>query len=266
MKREWWQGFFGREVGEMMFASKTLRLTRREVDTVLDRARPPKNGHILDVACGQGRHLVELARRGYRVTGIDYSSRYLATARRNIRRAGAGRLGNVVRGDMRFLRRHFEAGSFDLAVFLFNSFGFFDRRSDDRRVLREIARVLKPGGGLVLNTMNRSGAIHSLVTVPAKVRSEGLHHWEETRPGVFWLDSGWYDEKRRRLEGKWAYLDVKRRKIMRFSLHVNTYTRRELREMLSRAGLKAVKSWGMLSGAGYHKHSWHETIVARKVR
>jgi hypothetical protein len=63
---------------------------------------------------------------------------------------------------MRKLNRIFAAESVDAVVSLWNAWGYFDRRSDDRRTLAGISRVLKPSGLLVMNTLNEGGVLHRL--------------------------------------------------------------------------------------------------------
>jgi len=104
---------------------------------------------VLDTACGFGRHAIPLARAGYRVVGCDRSAVLLEEARR---RAEGAEWPRFVRGDYRELP--FEDASFDAALNLFTSFGFYGEE-DDARTLREFHRVLRPAGRLVLEIMHR---------------------------------------------------------------------------------------------------------------
>jgi SAM-dependent methyltransferase len=97
---------------------------------------------VLDLACGAGRHLRAMTAAGVRPLGADFSADLLAEARRRGSRA-------LVRCDMRTLP--FRSASFDAATMFFHSFGYFDTEEEDERVLREVSRVLVPGGGLLLH-------------------------------------------------------------------------------------------------------------------
>ena len=113
------------------------------VEVLLDL---PPGARILALACGYGRHSRTWREAGHRPAGLDLSPPLLRLARE---RAPGGRW---ARGDMRGLP--FRAGAFDAAALLFASFGYFETRGEDTATLREIRRVLRPGGGLYLELKN----------------------------------------------------------------------------------------------------------------
>lgn len=133
--------------------------TRVEVSRAVDLLGLPVGATILDVPCGQGRHAKLLADAGFDVTGFDLSAHLLQVARRGRRRAGL----KFVRGDMRALPARWTA-RFDGVVSLGTSFGFFADPADDAAVLAGYARVLRPGGTLVLHAPDRDGVVSSFVS------------------------------------------------------------------------------------------------------
>jgi D-alanine-D-alanine ligase len=149
VKADWWRHIFNahylRTDGDVV---EDDALTDRELDLVIETLRPDPDAAILDLCCGQGRHCLGLARRGFsRVTGMD-RSHYLVTRARQA--AKRDELGVSFReGDARRLR--FETDSFDFVLLLGNSFGYFESRKNDVAVLAEIRRVLKPTGRLLLD-------------------------------------------------------------------------------------------------------------------
>lgn len=120
-----------------------------EIAWILNHVRPPAGARVLDAPCGFGRHALALARRGFKVTGVDLSEVELQRARE---RAAAARLHlDLVCQDMRAMDFSEE---FDLALNLFSSIGYFSDE-EDRQLLDRFCRALKPGGAFVLDTRNR---------------------------------------------------------------------------------------------------------------
>ena len=106
------------------------------------------HSQILDLCCGQGRHCLELARRGFKnVTGVD-RSRYLVRLAK--KRAQNERLQVVFKeGDARNPR--LPETSFDCVAIMGNSFGYFSNKQDDEKVLSAVGKILRPSGQLVLD-------------------------------------------------------------------------------------------------------------------
>jgi len=108
-------------------------------------------GDLLDLGCGTGRHLVELARLGWRCTGVDLSLESLRVAQE---RAAAAQLGvTLVRGnlcELSFLPRN----RFDAALLLFGTLGMVCGAECRQAVLQQVHDLLRPGGQLVLHVHN----------------------------------------------------------------------------------------------------------------
>src|SRR5262245_25632504 len=121
--------------------------TEREADFVARWLPQPAYATVLDICCGQGRHARALARRGYRMTGVDLSAAALAAAGKE-----SGDQVIYLQRDMRDLGGLL--GAFDAAVCLWQSFGYFDAATNEQ-VLKQIGRKLRPGGRLVLDIYHR---------------------------------------------------------------------------------------------------------------
>lgn len=104
---------------------------------------------LLDLACGHGRIANRLARRGARVTGLDATPMFLQRAREGAAERGVEV--DYVQGDMRSLP--FADASFDRVLSFFTSFGYFSE-PENRQVLAEVLRVLRPGGRLMIDANN----------------------------------------------------------------------------------------------------------------
>ena len=118
---------------------------------------------VFDLSCGDGRHAIEWARRGYQVTGLDLSAELLTRARE---RASEGDLNvRFIQGDMREIP-YIE--SFDLLVNFFTSFGYFQEDDENKKVLQSIANALRPEGVFLMDYLSRDHVIQTLVAEDEK--------------------------------------------------------------------------------------------------
>ncbi|ELR02658.1 hypothetical protein GMDG_08834, partial [Pseudogymnoascus destructans 20631-21] len=137
---EWWRKLFNalyvKTDGDVVENNEN---TRREVDFIIAAAAIQPHSAILDLCCGQGRHCLELARRGFKnVSGVD-RSRYLIRLAK--KRAQAEGLSVVFKeGDARNPR--LQETSFDCVAIMGNSFGYFSNKTDDERVLTTVGKLL----------------------------------------------------------------------------------------------------------------------------
>jgi len=136
----------------------TPRQTEREAQFIAESLQIPTGGALLDLACGYGRHAMELAAKSYKVTGLDLSLPLLIRAADAARRVGVNV--NFIHGDMREMT--FE-NEFDGAYCMFTSFGYFDDDTN-RKVAANLARAIKPGGKLLIDVVNRDYIVHDLPT------------------------------------------------------------------------------------------------------
>ncbi|MBM3328700.1 MAG: methyltransferase domain-containing protein [Calditrichaeota bacterium] len=149
VRSDWWRGIFNSlylKTDADVVADDAI--TRTEVDLFSDLLRLAPEQPLLDLCCGQGRHCLELARRGLRnVEGLDRSHYLIQRAKATARSEGL-----QVRfreGDARKLP--YPADAFDVITILGNSFGYFESVADDLRVLKEILRTLRPWGRLLVD-------------------------------------------------------------------------------------------------------------------
>lgn len=124
--------------------------TLQEVDFIEKEIRFDKNTSILDVGCGTGRHSVELAKRGYNVTGFDFSSDQLKAARNKAKAA------NVTVDFLEMDARHFKIDKkFDLAIMLCEGgFSLMETDEENFEILKNAIQTLKPGGKFIFTTLS----------------------------------------------------------------------------------------------------------------
>jgi len=136
----WYTDWFEREEYEIVYRQRDDREAETVIDLLERTVQPQKGDDILDLAWGRGRHARILAQRGYRVTGIDLSSRAVYQARGMARREGLD-----IRFEQGDMREPFGVACYDGVVNLFTAFGYFNDEADHGRVIHNNATPLTPG-------------------------------------------------------------------------------------------------------------------------
>jgi SAM-dependent methyltransferase len=181
---------------------------------------------VLDLACGHGRIAGRLAARGCRLTGLDSTPLFLERARADA--AARGVSVTYVEGDMRSLP--WDAGRFDRVVNWFTAFGYFGDH-DNRRVLAEAARVLRPDGRLAMELNNRDWIVRNFQ--PASVVE---------RDGHLMIDQRRLEPLTGRAVSERTVVGAGRVRRVPFFVRMFTFT--ELRDWLLAAGFAAVDGYG----------------------
>ncbi len=149
VKADWWRNIFNanylRTDGDVV---EDETITKEEIDLFLEILSPAKDSMILDLCCGQGRHSLELAKRGFTdIVGLD-RSHYLISRSRILNQQQGENI-DFKEGDARKLP--FPPDTFDYVIIAGNSFGYFESMQDDLKVLKEVMRVLKPWGKVLID-------------------------------------------------------------------------------------------------------------------
>lgn len=221
---DWWRrifnGLYLKTDGDVVMDPE---LTRAEVDLFIDFARLKPEDRILDLCCGQGRHALELAGRGFgSVQGLDRSHALIQKARRT-----AKNLRLEVRfreGDARRLP-HGDS-SLDAVLLLGNSFGYFESIEDDLRILIEIARVLSPDGRVLIDVTDGDFVRQSFEP----------RAWEWIDPKTFVCRERSLSSDRQRLISREIITHAERGVIADQFYAERLYTRQDLLDLLTRAG------------------------------
>jgi D-alanine-D-alanine ligase len=149
---DWWRTLFNslylETDGDVI---ENDRNTADEVDLLIRSVGLERNDRILDLCCGQGRHALELAQRGFpNVTGLDRSRYLIRLARKRAKQRALPV--SFHEGDARRFR--LGDAEFHCVCILGNSFGYFERPEDDFAVLESVKRALASSGSLVMDLMD----------------------------------------------------------------------------------------------------------------
>ena len=147
--KQWYEDLFT-DYAESYDRESFTRGTIGEVDFLEEELGHDRTKKILDIGCGTGRHAIELAKRGYRVTGVDLSESQLARAREKA--LGAGVQVEFLQQDARDLRLD---ERFDLVMMICEgAFPLMETDEMNFAILENAASLLVGGGKLILTTLN----------------------------------------------------------------------------------------------------------------
>ncbi|MHC4428784.1 MAG: class I SAM-dependent methyltransferase [Planctomycetota bacterium] len=231
----------------VVFRPKVREKAAEEVDRIIELAGPPSGAAILDLPCGVGRHALELGRRGYRVTAVDRTRRYLDEGRG----CSAEEKLDIewVEADMREFRR---PEAFDCALNIYTSFGYFEDPGDDRRVIENYAASLKPGGRLVMDMFSKE----------ILARDFQKRDWVELEDGTILLEERVIEDAWRRLRCRWIALRGAERH--EHELVLRHYSAAELIDLLERCGFVEARAFGSLEGEPYDQDAKRLVVVAKR--
>ncbi len=239
---EWWREFFESADCIPLSFFPDEDETARQV-AGLSRLLDLRAGEsVADICCGMGRHAIPLARRGMLVVGLDTSALMLRIARE--RGAGVANL-SLVQGDA--ARLPLRSESFDAALNLFNSFGYFADDGQNQAVLNEATRCLRPGGRFLLETRNRA---YQIIYAP---------YLEQVRlaDGSTAIIRCRYDRATHHLTSTWC--DPEDRERVLYEARFRLYGLDELQEMFDRAGLEIDQVCSRYDGSGFE--GWERMLI-----
>ena len=246
LEHQWFETFFQGPAVDFWTRAMTPALTLADVD-FLEKALEVKPGaRLLDVPCGNGRHSIELARRGYRVTGIDLSDEFLAAARAELD-------ADWRKGDMRDLLSDgsLEPSTFDGAFCFGNSFGYLDH-TGVAAFLSALAGALKPGAKLAIETGMAAESI-----LPTLVQKR----WHRLGDLMI-LSENRYDARHSRLDIDYTFVRDGTVETRPTSSYV--FTVAEIGRMLEAAGFGEIVFHGGIAGEPYALGTPRLVIVAQR--
>lgn len=152
---DWYESWFGSPYYHILYQERDVEEARKFIVNLVAYLQPAPNSRMADIACGEGRFAIQLAKYGYDVTGIDLAYESIQKAKKQ----EAENLHFSVH-DMRF---PFYINYFDYAFNFFTSFGYFNSERDHSMAAKSFAQCLKKDGLLVIDYINREHALAHLV-------------------------------------------------------------------------------------------------------
>ena len=170
---DWYVGAFN-ALYPVIYAHRSVAAAAPEAAFAIKHLNITPTDQVLDLCCGNGRHMVHLLAVSPHVVGLDYSQDLLRIASKQVPDAG-----KLLRGDMRSIPF---VNTFSVLTNFFTSFGYFTEEQENRAVLQGIVRALKPAGRFMMDYLNPDHVQRTLV--PQSLREQDGYTIEETR----WID------------------------------------------------------------------------------
>ncbi|MFN8006348.1 MAG: class I SAM-dependent methyltransferase [Terriglobia bacterium] len=246
----WYEELFNQDYDRIYLRTFTAEKNRSEVDFIVSALTLSPGARVLDVACGHGRHAIELAKRGYTVVGIDLSPRFIEMAKKAASEKGLSNV-DFLTCDMR--RFHF-ATPFDAAFLYFTSFGYFSDE-ENKEVLKQVAQSLVKEGRLLIETVNRDWTIHRVENQPRR--------WDEIEPDFFLLEDIGFNAHTSRIHTKRIIFDHGTPRSVEYDIKLYTHT--ELEDMLEAVGFQVIATYGNKDSSPYAVSSPRMIIVAKRL-
>ena len=240
------QDDFWAAVEPILFSPRRILNAPIEVDKMITLLNIQPGMCILDQCCGVGRHVLEFARRGYQVTGIDRYQPYLDRAVKIAKAEGLK--AKFVHDDM---RNYCQPGKFDVVLNYFTSFGFFEDPEDDVKVAVNAYESLRKGGVYSLDLMSKE--------ILAKSFRE--RDWREEE-GITVLEERKIIGNWSQVENRWIVLKGKQQKELHLTLRL--YSAVELSLLLSNCSFRRIEVYGDLDGILYDDKARRLIVAAWK--
>jgi ubiquinone/menaquinone biosynthesis C-methylase UbiE len=240
----WWDDFF--PAFRPFFGMISQKATNAHVRYIIKKLNLKPGERFLDCPCGIGRISLPLAKKGIRVTGVDITQSYLDELSKKAERSGLKI--DVARADMR--RINYDS-QFDAGGNLWTSFGFFEKDSDHRLVVKKMYQALKPGGKFMLHVINRDW-------IMVNYQARG---WQEAE-GVLSVENRRFDYRSSINRGTWRIFKDGKEKI--FDVAIRMYSFHELVAMFESVGFVDIEGYGSIIDEPIDRHKQMMFVIGRK--
>ena len=219
--------------------------TKKECEFIIKECGIEPENKILDLACGHGRHSIKLAKRQFKVTGIDINRRFIEHAERNSREQGLVidfKIGNMLNIEYN--------NEYDCIILLFNSFGFLDRE-DGIKFIQKIRSAIRSNGKVFFDIKNRDNILRELTSCQITEKGKDLM-----------IDRLSFNPRKGTTTNNRIYIKDGVRYDTPFTMQLYNFS--ELEELLSNGGLKITKLYGDWNGKEFSEDSRRIIAIIEK--
>jgi SAM-dependent methyltransferase len=246
LTKSWFKDWFNSPYYYKLYFQRDRAEAAVFIDMLIEHLKPEPGATMLDVACGKGRHSVQLASKGFKVTGIDLAEDSIMEAKKYE--------SNHLEFFLHDMRLPFRINYFDFAFNFFTSFGYFRTRREHDNSIRTIAQALKPNGRFVMDYLNVRYAEEHL-----------LHKSNKAVDEVNYYITKWFDETH--FYKKIVVEDDELDEPLEYIEQVNKFNLGDFTEMFAYQGLQIQEVFGDYSFKPYDlKNSPRLIMIAEKIK
>ena len=245
----WYVDFFRDDYLNVYHHLFTAERTEREVAFAEHALELKAGARILDLCCGQGRHSLLFAQRGFQVTGLDLNGAYLDAAQESARASNVTL--KTIKADMRQIPSQ---DQFDAIVNMYSSFGYFESEAEDQKVLESAAKSIRPGGRLLLDMLNREWAVANYIQ----------NDWHSGGDGTLYVERRDLDLASSRMHVKFTIIGPHGGRRDSVGHHIRLYTLTETTRLLQQVGLNVTGVFGGFDAEPYAVATRRMIVLAQK--
>ena len=220
-EQDWFKTWFDTSYYHVLYANRDHKEAAAFIDRlVLDLGLKPGD-HVMDLACGKGRHALHLASKGFKVTGLDLSANSINSL--------LDHNSDLIHFEQWDMRDAYRKGDFDAVFNLFTSFGYFDDTLENLKVLEAMKAVTKPNGDILIDYLNVKKAL-TLIDKEEHIHRKGIEFFTSKS-----LVNGCIIKKIKVKDGDHEKV---------YSESVQALTLQDFKELIKKSGLKLINTFG----------------------
>jgi len=251
MKNNWYKDWFNTQQYLDLYKHRDDTDAKKIVSLLFKTIKLPKGSSCLDLACGNGRHSILFARKGFNVTGLDLSPYLIQQAQKRLSSQYKQYRKNLnfLIGNMKHLKF---TGEFDLVVNLFTSFGYFSSDKDNFEVIKGISKSLKKEGWFFFDYLNKDHLVRNII--PYNLKKIGNSAYLQIRH----IDKKFVIKNIFIIQNN---LKSKTPKIHQYLEKIRLYSLQDFIGIFRKSGLKIKNVYGDYKGNKFHKSNSERLII-----